>query len=400
MTGVRSVLRASTATLLQAAATFLLGVITARVLGPTGQGVVTSVLTVVAIAILSVGLGSGIALRVRSRPLPSEEDLAGYALVSLVAVPVAAVLSALATYVVVSDSRTGGLLALTAALAAVLMAARQAADACQALGRTQAAILSALVLSSTQLLAFLVVVASGDVSVSATIGAAIVGGVAQLVYCWMVIRSRLTTRMRPSRQAARSLVAHGIPSLGYSMGLLLLQRVDRAVLGIVAGPTAVGVYAAAATLAEVVRLLPATIGQLLFSRAAETGTVSPDIRTLRRRMILLSVLAVATLEAAAPLLPRLLGEAYSSAVPVFRVLLVAELAMGMALMDSRISLGLGAIRAVSRDTLIWVTVGIAAYVVGARVAGAMGAAIATTALYAGYALTLRLRRPTNRTEQL
>ena len=61
---------------------------------------------------------------------------------------------------------------------------------------------------------------------------------------------------------------------------------------------------------------------------------------------------------------------------------------------------LGAIRAVSRDTLIWVTVGIAAYVVGARVAGAMGAAIATTALYAGYALTLRLRRPTNRTEQL
>lgn len=399
MKPIPAAVRASASSLLQAGAAFALGVLTARVLGPTDQGVVTSVLTVVAIVVLGMSLGSGTALRVRSRPLPTEEDLDGYALVSTAAVPIAAVLSALATNVVVSDSRTGGLWALTAALAAVLMAARQAADACQALGRTGAAIVSALVLSTTQLLAFLVVVATGVVSVSATIGAAIVGGVAQLVYCLVVVRGRLTTRIRPSYTAAGPLITHGVPSLGYSMGLILLQRVDRIVLGVVAGPTAVGVYAAAATLAEVVRLLPTTIGQLLFSRAAETGYVTRDIRTLRRRMILLSALAVAALEAAAPLLPRLLGEAYADSVPILRVLLIAELAMGVALMDSRISLGLGAIRAVSRDTLIWVAFGITAYVVGARVAGATGAAIATTALYAGYALTLRLRRPTTRTEQ-
>ena len=391
--------RASASSILQAGSAFVLGVLTARVLGPTGQGVVTSVLTVVAIVVLATGLGSGTALRVRSRPLPSQKDLDGYALVSIVAVPVAATVSALATYFVVKEIRTVGLLALTAVLAAVLMAARQSADACQSLGRTGAAIVSALVLSSTQLLAFLVVLATGHVSVSTTIGAAIVGGGAQLVYCMGVVRGRLTTPMRPSRADAKSLVAHGIPSLGYSVGLMLLQRVYRVVLGVVAGPTAVGGYAAAATLAEVARLLPTTIGQLLFSRAAETGSITPDVRTLRRRMLFLSVLAVAVLEGAAPLLPILLGEAYESSVPVFRILLFGELAMGIALMDSRISLGLGALRAVSRDTLAWVAVGLAAYIVAAQAAGPMGAAVATTGLYAGYALTIRIRRPTTRTEE-
>lgn len=393
MSTSRAAVRASVVSVLQAGVAFVLGVLTARALGPTGQGVVTTVVTTTSIAVLAASLGSGIALRVRARPRPDTDDLRAYAALSLAVLPLAAVATVAVVALVLRGTADPALLGLAALVAVALMAARQAADLCQAVGRTDAAIFSLLVLAVTQLAAFAVVLATGSARPTTVLACLLLGGAAQTAYCLLVSRGQTGALPRPGAATARGLLRLGLPSLGYSIGLILLQRVDRILLGAVAGPTVLGVYAAAATLSEVIRLLPSTIGQLIFSRVAEERAVTPDVRRLRRQLLLLAALCVLALEVLAPLVPWLLGPAYADSVPLFRILLVGELFMGAALMDTRISLGLGAVHRVSLLTVSWVAVAVPAYLWGSWAAGGLGAAVATVLLYLGYAATIRLRRP-------
>jgi O-antigen/teichoic acid export membrane protein len=336
---------------------------------------------------------------VRARPRPIDSDLTGYFGLTVLLIPAAIIVSTLVVSLVLQGSASGWVLLLTGLLAATTMVARQGADLCQALGRTDAAIFSTLVVTATQLGAFGGMALLGFATTTTALVSAVVGAGVQAAYCSRVAQRSLGSLPRPGRGTLVDVLRVGFPGLGFSLGLVLLQRVDRLLLGAIAGPTALGVYAAAATLAEVVRLLPTTIGQLVFSRVAEHDGVPPDVHRLRRHLLLLTFASVLVLEVAAPLVPLLLGPAYEDAVSVFRVLLMAEFLLGSALVDSRISLGLGAVRRVGATTLVWVGVAIPAYAVGSWAGGAMGAAVATLGLYAGYALTLRARRPTSRAEE-
>jgi len=388
-----SALRASGAALTQAAGAFVVGILTARFLGPTGQGLFTTVLTVVTLSVVTLTLGSGTALRVRARPRPTPTDVAGYLSLSGVVTLVAAAVSPVVVLLVLRQHLEPHLLVITALLGAVLMLARQAADACQAVGKAHVAIYSTPVLAGTQLATVLVVLATTGLTTSSALLAALLGGLAQMAFCFRTLRHELPWKGRPSWAAAKPLVVLGVPSLGYTVGLLTLQRVDRIILGAVSGPTTLGVYAAAATLAEAIRLLPSVVGQLIFSRVAEHGGVPPDALRVRRHLLAITALMVVLLELMAPLIPVILGEAYRPSIPVFRVLLLAELFMGAALIDTRISLGLGSVHGVSATTIVWVVLSIPLYCLGSWTAGAMGSAVATVVLYVGYAATIRVRRP-------
>src|SRR6478735_2262350 len=141
---------------------------------------------------------------------------------------------------------------------------------------------------------------------------------------------------RPDRGLARSIVTFGL--LGQVGGLvnLLNLRLDFLILGSMAGPAPLGVYAVASKFAELVRLPALAVTWVSYPRIARLG---PDgsAHVVRRQLPWLAGLGVvgaAVLAlAAAPLLPALYGQEFvASVVPaiIIAVGLVASPAGGLA----------------------------------------------------------------------
>lgn len=355
-------------------------------LGPQGQGVVTTVTTVTSITVLLGTFGSGIGLRIRTKENPTAEDISGYIIISLAGAVLAIALSVTVIPLVLPGAWTLWIIGLTAGVAFSQYLARQMADIAQANGHPAQSIFSLVVLTGVQLGTFAAFWANGSASTKTLLLSAILGAGSQAVYCLRFAPSWYVSRLNISD--VKPLLRLGLPSLGYSVGLVVLQRLDRVILAAVNGPNAVGVYAAAASLAEVIRLLPMTIGQLLFAQTAQAGRITRSTAATRIQLLFLCVIGGCILILLAPLLPSILGPQYTEAIPIFRVLVAAEVLFGMALMDSRIILGLGRIRTVSSAVIVLVIACVPTYTLTAMAFGPMGAAVTSLVLYSALGATL------------
>ncbi len=141
---------------------------------------------------------------------------------------------------------------------------------------------------------------------------------------------------RPDRELARSIVSFGL--LGQVGGLvnLLNLRLDFLVLGSIAGPAPLGVYAVASKFAELVKLPALAVTWVSYPRIARLGP-EESAKMVRRQLPWLGALgivgAVVLALAAGPLLPALYGQEFvDSIVPaaIIAVGLVASPAGGLA----------------------------------------------------------------------
>ncbi|MFQ5876383.1 MAG: oligosaccharide flippase family protein [Acidobacteriota bacterium] len=227
--------------------------------------------------------------------------------------------------------------------------------------------------------------------------AAAAGGLASVVYC---------ARRHPFRPGLDAgLLRRMIPYGGrvYLSCLLsyLVIRVDMLLVNYFLGTDRAGVYSITVQIADVLLLLPATIGMILMPRIAaearggrDAGAARRDqgaitARVSRHAALLMTLVCGATFFLVDPLVGILYGEPFRGAVPATRWLLPGLWALGMngILMNHFAGQGLPRIAVISPLCGVALNLGLNLVLIPA--AGIVGAAIASSAAYAAmFALAL------------
>lgn len=392
--------------LLQAGCSSLSAVLASVLLGPGDRGLMVLGGTSAAMAALVAGMGTGAALRSRlpTTPVgdPRHRLLASYTwwsvLSGLSAATLVLALSAVSAPFI--DARLAG----PAFLAAVVVATvAQTAltlfpDAWYAVGRFRPGGGWAAGMTAGGLVGVLLAGAVGGTATTLLAGQGL-GMLTVAVLQAAHLRSvGLLVFGRADRAQLGHLLRAGVQALGLTVGLTLVLRTDRYLLGAVSGTAAVGVYSVAATLSEAPRLVPAALGQILMRDVA----VGAGRARLRRTWWEATGLAVAgglvVGVAGWLLVVPVFGVAFAGARPVLLVLLVAEVVFAPFAVASRGLLGGGWMGTVGALGLLGSLTAVALYTVAIPAWGVYGAAGASVVVYAGLATTswlllaARLRR--------
>lgn len=363
--------------------------IATAVLGPHERGVMVLVLTGASIVAVVAVLGTGPSLRSR---LPATADdaarrglVCAYTWVSIVGVVCAALLAwaaCLGSALVVDPALGQGVLPVASmvfGVGQVLML--QSTEAWFADGRFRDGGLSAAAVAAGGLigivLASTVVPAAGVLLLGQALGQLAAG----LVVVQRLHRAGLLLMSRPDPAVVRGLVVHGSPALGLTLGLAIALRADRFVLGIVAGPAAVGIYSLAATVSETVRPLPQSIGQLFMHDAARGAGSRQLIRSCLIACGLSAVAAAGVAGVAAVAIVPVFGAGFADARNLLIPLVLAEILFAPYAVASRGVLGRGWTTSAALLGLVAGGLAVATYSVGASLAGSFGLAVACVILY-------------------
>lgn len=187
----------------------------------------------------------------------------------------------------------------------------------------------------------------------------------------------------------------GAPTLGLSIGLVVVLRADRYVIGLTAGTAAVGVYSLAATLGEIPRMLSAALGQMCL-RDISLGRGAPNL--VRTTLLAVAATAVAGLLVALAawlLVVPLFGQEFGGARELLVVLVAAEVCFAPFVVASRGLIGGGWTTAAGVLGAAGAAGAIGVYGVTGSTGGAIGVAVGSVVLYGGLstaAWTLLRRR--------
>jgi O-antigen/teichoic acid export membrane protein len=148
---------------------------------------------------------------------------------------------------------------------------------------------------------------------------------------------------KPDRRLAVRVCRYGLRGQVGGVFTLLNLRLDVAILGAIAGPAVLGVYAVASKYAELLRLPGLAVTYVLYPRMASR---TPDeaarrVAELLPRAVGFTVLAAVPLALAVPLLPVIYGQAFSGAEIPALLLLVGLLGEGAAGLVSAYLYGVG-----------------------------------------------------------
>jgi len=187
----------------------------------------------------------------------------------------------------------------------------------------------------------------------------------------------------------RDVLRFSLPALVTTLGQAFAIRGDRLILGILTSSAAVGLYGVAATLTEVLWLIPLGVAQVAFRRASVTRSAGAG-RLSRKLALVVTAGACIFLAATVHwIIPLLLGEAYRDAIALSYVLIAAALPMASYHLDIAVLNGLGRLNAGGRVTVS----GSAVLLVGCLTLVphlmAQGAALASFAAYSLMAILAR-----------
>ena len=116
-----------------------------------------------------------------------------------------------------------------------------------------------------------------------------------------------------------------------ALALLLMVRVQVPLLQTLAGPVAVGLYATALPLAEVLLIVPTILTLVLLPRSARQAVTRGDVIRLVVLTSLFAAASAVVIGLAAPwLIPLLFGDPYAGSVPILWVLLPGIVLLGAA----------------------------------------------------------------------
>ncbi len=172
---------------------------------------------------------------------------------------------------------------------------------------------------------------------------------------------------RPSRALAKKIAAFGGRGQLGNMLWLMNLRFDFILLGALAGPAVLGIYAVASKFAELMRLVPTALNYVLYPRFARLGAdeaITEARRLLSRAtaltLIMTPLLAVVTFIG----LPLFYGKAFRSAVTPAEIIIIGLSIEGAAAVASAfllgrgrpglnsVGMGVGAVITVTLDTIL------------------------------------------------
>lgn len=194
---------------------------------------------------------------------------------------------------------------------------------------------------------------------------------------------------RPSLALGRRIASYGMRGQVGGVMTLLNLRLDFVLLGILAGPTVLGVYAVASKFAELVKVPGMALTYVLYPRFAREGAGATErARAMMPKAALLTAGVVAPLWALSFLLPVIYGSDFAGAVVPAQIILVGLIFEGVAGVASGFLYGVGRPGLNSLATLAGLTVTVVLDIVLIPRFGATGAAVASAAAYFTTQITL------------
>jgi len=190
-----------------------------------------------------------------------------------------------------------------------------------------------------------VLLAGGRGIVAVVASLLISGALAALTGLTRLLRRQFFTGWGlPSPALAKRVAAYGARGQAGNLLWLMNLRFDVVLLGAIAGPAVLGVYAVATKFAELMRLVPTAINYVLYPRFSRIGqeAATAEARSLLPRATALTlamtpVMAVATLIA----IPILYGPAFHGAVLPGEIIIIGLSVEGAAAVASAYLLGSG-----------------------------------------------------------
>jgi O-antigen/teichoic acid export membrane protein len=372
------------ASLLATGFSALTGILVARALGPSGHGVYTTITAAASFSLLVLTMGTGVALRLRSKGAPSPSLQAGFAAFTVAMLPFAGAACLIVSWLAFRTLEPL-LIVLVVGYGAATFVLRQGSEAVQALGRVGASQAGSAVSGGVSAIAALGVLTIGFSVVEAALCAVLLGQIFQGLFYLAILAPRYRgqlVRCRDAFAAGAALARDGLPNVGYGLGTFGLQRADRLVLALLAGPASVGIYAAAVSLAELSRILSTGLGQYLFVIVSRSGLITRRARYVRWTALAIQGILCMTLAAfAEPVVVLLYGPDFSASSALLRILLVGEFFMGSSIIESRIAIGRGRVKVLSTSTIVVGVAAVASYVVAGFAGGAIALAVACACSY-------------------
>ena len=196
---------------------------------------------------------------------------------------------------------------------------------------------------------------------------------------------------RPSTALAKKIAAFGGRGQLGNMLWLMNLRFDFILLGALAGPADLGIYAVASKFAELMRLVPTALNYVLYPRFARLGAreATAEARRLLPRSAALTLVMTPVLAAATYIaLPILYGKAFQSAVTPAEIIIIGLSVEGAAAVASAFLLGQGrpGLNSVGMGVGATITVTLDAILIPRY--GALGGAITSAVTYLTTTLVL------------
>jgi O-antigen/teichoic acid export membrane protein len=238
----------------------------------------------------------------------------------------------------------------------------------------------------TFLPAYGIVYLLGVRGMAAMIAGLLLADVATAAVAWgrLARRGFFAGAQAPSATVARAVWSYGMRGQIGGVLLLVNLRLDLVILGWLAGPAVVGIYAIASKFAELLRLVPLALTYVLYPSYAHDGHRVAAAKARRLLPVAAGLTAAATLPmavAAGVLLPVIYGEAFRPAVLPAQILLVGLAGEGAAGVVSGFLYGDGrpGLNSVGIGAGVVVTVVLDLLLIPHH--GAVGAAVASSAAY-------------------
>jgi O-antigen/teichoic acid export membrane protein len=366
-----------------------LAVVTARDLGPSERGAFVLVMTVVIITTLFSSAGTSTVMRTRLASEGASHLDVFLGLAAVLAVIQVAVTAGIVMCVSwAADLSIGPLeLALAAVLGSASLLVWLLIDITFGVGRPRTVAFADSTGSASQLVLYLVAVQFVHPSVEVVLSAVLAG---------YLLEAGLLARVLPERRLARdeaewrALMRAGLPSMRQAVAEFASYRMNRIVIGVAGTAAEVGVYSVAATGAELLRLLPLAVGQVLSPRVARGHIEIAHLRSIRILVFaVMGAAAIALSTVGAALIVPILGAEYRDAKQYLPVLAAAEIALALYQIDVFALQGLGRFREAARAAVWCGPAILLVNLVIVPIMGPDGAAIATLVGFITMALIAR-----------
>jgi lipopolysaccharide/colanic/teichoic acid biosynthesis glycosyltransferase/Na+-driven multidrug efflux pump len=238
-----------------------------------------------------------------------------------------------------------------------------------------------------------VLVAVGNRGIGSVILALILSGaLAVITGIWRLARTGFFVAWgMPSTTLARQIATYGARGQLGNMLWLTNLRFDFVLLGALAGPAVLGIYAVASKFAELLRLAPTAINYVLYPRFANLGSeeATSEGRRLLPQAIALTLVLTPIVAAIAYVGPTLLyGPAFQGAVVPAEIIIFGLSIEGAAAVSSAYLLGVGRPGLNSIGMGVGATITVTLDVILIPKYGAIGGAITSAITYAATTLTL------------